>query len=107
MPICSSLFRLLTTSKTFLGAPIFLVLDVTYNQHIKHVPFNFTCHTILAILDHSGRQTEFFKLPIREIYQGGKEMIKPFDILRKSQRFTLLRDACDQNIDSKIAMFLF
>ena len=34
-------------------------------------------------------------------------MIKPLDILRKRQRFRLLRDACDQNIDSKIAMFLF
>ena len=34
-------------------------------------------------------------------------MIKPFDILTKSQRFILLRDACDQNIDSKIAMFCF
>ena len=34
-------------------------------------------------------------------------MIKPFDILGKRQRFTLLRDECDQNIDSKIAMFLF
>ena len=34
-------------------------------------------------------------------------MIRPFDILRKRQRFTLLRDACDQNIDTKIAMFCF
>ena len=34
-------------------------------------------------------------------------MIKPFDNLKKRQSFTLLRDACDQNIDSKIALFLF
>ena len=45
--------------------------DATYNQHIKHVSFNFTYQTILPILDHSGRQTKMFKLRIREIHQGG------------------------------------
>ena len=71
MSLCSPWFRLVTTSKTFLGTPIFLGSDATYNQHIKQVPFNFTYHAILGILDHSGRQTEMFKLPIREIHQGG------------------------------------
>ena len=102
-----SIVSSLNNIKNIFGHSHFFGSDATYKQQIKHISFNFNCHTILAILDHSGRQTEMFKLPTRETHQGGSEIIKPSDILRKRQRFTLQRDACHQNIDSKLAMFLF
>ena len=76
MSFCGPLFCLNNIENIF-GHSHFFGSSVTYKQHIKHVSFNFTCHTILAILGHSGRQTE---------------IIKTFYILRRHQRFTLKKE---------------
>ena len=74
--LCSPLFCLNNIENIF-GHSHFFGSSVSYKQHIEHVSFNFTCHKILAILGHSGRQTE---------------IIKTFYILRRHQRFMLKKE---------------
>ena len=89
MPLCSPLFRLLITSKTFLGTPVFSVqvplINSTYNAFLSTSLVTQFWQFAATLAD----KFEMFELLVRKIHQRGYEIIKTFDILRRHRRFTL------------------